>query len=115
MADKIKVAFAVLAVIAGIAGFYYLAESPAIVRVACVLGGVLVAAIVAWQTEPGKNFVAFAQESVTEAKKVVWPTRKETVQTTGIVLLFVLTTAIFLWVVDAGLLWGVKLLMGRAE
>jgi preprotein translocase subunit SecE len=42
----------------------------------------------------------------------VWPSRKETVQTTGMVLAFVLVMAIFLWIVDAVLVWGVKLLMG---
>ena len=63
-------------------------------------------------TEPGRQFFAFAQESVAETKKVVWPSRKETVQTTGMVLAFVLVMAIFLWIVDAVLVWGVKFLMG---
>jgi len=57
-------------------------------------------------------FFVFAQESVVETKKVVWPSRKETVQTTGMVLAFVLVMAIFLWIVDALLVWGVKFLMG---
>ena len=50
-----------------------------------------------------------------EARKVVWPTRKETIQTTGIVFAFVVVMALFLWLVDAGLLWAVKLLMGRSD
>ena len=45
--------------------------------------------------------------------RVVWPSRKETVQTTGIVFAFVLVMAIFLWMVDAGLLLAVKYLMGQ--
>jgi len=67
---------------------------------------------VVWTTAPGKQFFAFSQEAIVETKKVVWPTRKETVQTTGLVLAFVLVMAIFLWIVDALLVWGVKLLMG---
>ena len=112
MADKIKLIVAVLLVIAGIAGFYLLKDSALILRVACVLAGLIAGALVAWTTAPGRQFFVFAQESVVETKKVVWPSRKETVQTTGMVLAFVLVMAIFLWIVDALLVWGVKLLMG---
>ena len=112
MADKIKMGVAVLLVIAGIAGFYLLKDSALILRVASVLGGLIAAALVAWTTAPGRVFFTFAQESVAETKKVVWPSRKETVQTTGMVLAFVLVMAIFLWIVDALLVWGVKFLMG---
>ena len=68
-----------------------------------------------WLTEPGKQFYAYAQESVTETKKVVWPTRKETLQTTAIVFAFVIVMALFLWLVDASLLWVVKKLIGQGE
>jgi preprotein translocase subunit SecE len=112
MADKIKLGLAVLLVIAGVAGFYLLKDNAAILRVASVLAGLVAAALVAWTTAPGREFFVFAQESVAETKKVVWPSRKETVQTTGMVLAFVLVMAIFLWIVDALLVWGVKLLMG---
>ncbi len=112
MADKIKLGLAVLLVVAGVAGFYLLKDSAAILRVASVLAGLVAAALVAWTTAPGREFFVYAQESVAETKKVVWPSRKETVQTTGMVLAFVLVMAIFLWIVDALLVWGVKLLMG---
>ncbi len=112
MADKIKLVLAVLLVIAGIAGFYMLRDSAMILRVASVLAGLVAAALVAWTSTPGRAFFVFAQEAVAETKKVVWPSRKETVQTTGMVLAFVLVMAIFLWIVDAMLVWGVKLLMG---
>jgi len=115
MADKLKLGTAIALVCAGIAGFYLLSESPAIVRVGLVLLGVALGVVVAWTSAQGKQFHAFAQESVTETKKVVWPSRKETLQTTGIVFLFVVVMALFLWLVDAGLLWLVKLLMGRSE
>jgi len=115
MADKVKLIFAFLLVAGGIGGFYYLSESAMVLRVAAVLAGVLLAVVVAWFSEPGKRFYAFSQESVDEARKVVWPSRKETFQTTGVVFLLVITMALFLWVVDASLLWMVKLLMGRGD
>ncbi len=103
MAEKIKVSLAVLLLIAGIAGFYYLSESPMVLRIASVLAGMAAAAAVAWTTEPGKQFFVFAQESVVETKKVVWPTRKESLQTTGAVFAFVVAMALFLWITDKGL------------
>jgi len=111
--DKIKLGFALLLLIAGIAGFYYLRESAMVLRVISVLSGIVLAVVVVWFTSPGKQFYAFARESSEETRKVVWPSRKETLQTTGIVFAFVLVMAIFLWMVDAGLLLAVRYLMGQ--
>ena len=105
--------FALLLLIAGIAGFYFLRESAMVLRVISVLSGVVLAAVVVWFTSQGKQFFAFARESSDETRKVVWPSRKETLQTTGIVFAFVLVMAIFLWMVDAGLLLAVRYLMGQ--
>ena len=115
MADKIKIAIAALLVVAGLAGFYYFSESAAIIRVASVLAGLAAGFVVFWMSEPGKQFYVYAQESVVETKKVVWPTRKETMQTTGIVFVFVLVMSLFLWMVDVGLLWAVKKLLGQGD
>jgi preprotein translocase subunit SecE len=115
MADKIKLVVAFLVVALGIAGFYLLSGGPTVLRVLSVLAGVGLAAAIAYFTEPGKLFFAFSQESVAEARKVVWPTRKETMQMTGVVILFVVVMALFLWLVDSGLFWLVKLVMGRSE
>jgi preprotein translocase subunit SecE len=115
MADKIKIAVAVTLLLAGIAAFYYWSENAMIVRVAAVIGGMVAGAVVFWTSVPGKQFAAYAQESIDEAKRVVWPTRKETLQTTGVVFAFVVVMAVFLWLVDAGLLWAVRLLMGRSD
>ena len=57
----------------------------------------------------------YAQESVAETRKVAWPTRKETLKTTGAVFAFVVVMALFLWLVDAGLVWLVRLMMGRSD
>jgi len=115
MADKIKLLVAFLLVVAGIAGFYYLHDSAAVLKLASVLLGLVLASVVAWTSAPGKQFLAFGQDSVAEAKRVVWPTRKETLQTTGIVILFAIAMALFLWAVDAGLMMVVNKLMGRGD
>ena len=115
MADKIKIVIAVALLVAGVAAFYYWSESITIVRVLAVIGGAAAGAVVFLTTAPGKQFFAFSQESIEETKRVVWPTRKETLQTTGVVFAFVAVMAVFLWLVDAGLLWAVRLLMGRSD
>jgi len=115
MADKIKIALAALLVVAGLAGVYYFGDSPAIVRLGSVLAGLAAAAFVFWTTASGKHFYVYAQESVAETRKVVSPTRKETIQTTAIVFAFVVIMALFLWAVDASLLWIVKKLIGQGE
>ncbi|MEW5770676.1 MAG: preprotein translocase subunit SecE [Pseudomonadota bacterium] len=115
MLDNFKLLAAALLVAAGIVGFYVLSDMPTVVRVVSVLAGLGAAAAVAWFTEPGRQFYVFSQESVIEARKVVWPTRKETMQMTGVVAAFVVVMALFLWAVDGTLLWLVKLLMSRGE
>lgn len=115
MVDKIKLVVAFLAVVAGIAGFYYLHDSAAVLKLASVLVGLLVAAGVVWTSQPGKRFFAFGKDSVDEAKRVVWPTRKETLQTTAVVIAFAVTMALFLWAVDASLMIVVNKMMGRGE
>ena len=105
MADKLKFMLALLLLAAGVAGFYLLGEQPMILRVLSVLVGLGAGIVVAWFTEPGRRFFDFAQEAVVETKKVVWPSRKETMQTTGIVFAFVLAMAIMLWMTDKGLEW----------
>jgi preprotein translocase subunit SecE len=113
--DKLKIALSVVCVIAGIAGYYYFAESATVLRVLMVLGGLIAGAVVAWTSVPGKEFFVFAQEAWQEAGRVSWPTRKETIQTTAIVFGFVVIMALFLFAVDTTLAWIVKLLTGRVE
>jgi preprotein translocase subunit SecE len=115
MADKIKLLIAFLLVVAGVVGFYALHESALVLRVLSVMLGVLLAAGMFWTTASGKQFYGFAQDSVAEAKRVVWPTRKETMQTTAVVIAFAVVMALFLWAVDATLLTIVNKLMGRSE
>jgi preprotein translocase subunit SecE len=71
MVDNFKLLAAALLVAVGIAGFYLLSEMPTVVRVVSVLAGLAAATGVAWFTVPGRQFFAFSQESITEARKVV--------------------------------------------
>jgi preprotein translocase subunit SecE len=103
--DIAKLVVAAAFVVAGIVGYYWLADSALILRVLCVIGGVLAGGAIAWLTAPGREFTVFAAEAVTEVKKVVWPTRKETIQTTAAVFAFVIVMAVFLWLSDKTLEW----------
>jgi preprotein translocase subunit SecE len=113
MVDKAKLAAAAVIVALGVWGYYLLADSALVLRVLAVVAGLLVAGAVAWWSEPGKQFAVFAGESYEEVKKVVWPTRKETLQTTGAVFAFVVVMAVFLWISDKALEWVLyDLIMG---
>jgi preprotein translocase subunit SecE len=106
MIDKVKLAFAVVLVAAGIWAYYWLGEGTALVlRILAVVAGLVAGVAVAWFSAPGREFALFAGESVTEVKKVVWPTRKETMQTTAAVFAFVVVMAVFLWASDKTLEW----------
>jgi preprotein translocase subunit SecE len=114
MKDKIQIVVAVLILIGGLAAFYVLSDKPMIARVGALLGGFVLAGIVGWFSAPGREFAVYAKESVDEAKKVVWPTRKETMQSTGIIFVFVFIMALFLWVVDWGLTFAISKFIGGA-
>jgi preprotein translocase subunit SecE len=103
--DIVKLVIAGALLAAGIAGYYLLSEQPLILRVLAVIGGTVAGAAVAWFTAPGRTFAGFARESIVEVKKVVWPTRKETIQTTAAVFAFVVVMAVYLWVSDKALEW----------
>lgn len=113
MADKIKLVAAVLILLAGIAGFYYYGDQPDYLRVLMVLVAALVGAALGYQTEPGRRLWGFVRGARTEMRKVVWPSNKETVQVTLVVFAMVLAIALFLWVVDWGLLQAMQALTGR--
>src|SRR5205823_4743154 len=116
LAERIKIGIAALIAVGGLVAFYWLADrQPLVVRLGALLGAFALGAVVMWFTETGRTFAAFSRESWEEAKRVVWPTRKETMQTTGVVFLFVFVMAIFLWIVDAGLLWVTQKLLGTGS
>ena len=104
-ADRIKLAIAILIIAAGIVAYSMLDGQPAIARVAVFLGSVIVAGVIAWFSEPGRRTLGFARDANNELKRVVWPSRKETTQMTGIVFAFVIAMGLLLWIVDKALGW----------
>jgi preprotein translocase subunit SecE len=105
VADKLKLVLAAALVVAGIAGYYWLSAESILLRVLSVIAGFALGIVVALTSDLGKQFVIFGRESLAEVKKVVWPTRKETMMTTGAVFAFVVVMAVFLWGSDKTLEW----------
>jgi preprotein translocase subunit SecE len=111
--DRIKLGLAVLVIVAGIVGYSMLDGEPLLIRVGVFLAGLIVAAVIAWFSEPGRRSISFGRDSYNEVKRVVWPTRKESTQMTGIVFAFVVVMGLLLWIVDKGLEWVIYgLLLG---
>lgn len=111
--DVVKKVFSVAAVVAGIGGFYYFSDVALLYRVIGILvvfSGVVAAMLT---TALGRSVWTFAIESRTEVKKVVWPTRDETMKTTLMVFAMVSVVGIVLWLLDTALFWGVRLLTGQ--
>ena len=103
--DIVKLVIAAAMVVAGIAGYYMLAANSIVLRLLAVVAGIVAGIAAAWTSVPGQEFLAFAREALVEVRKVVWPTRKETMQTTAAVFAFVVVMAMYLWVSDKTLEW----------
>lgn len=110
--DRILLTVSVLPLAAAIGGFYYFADYPTWMRVIALLVAAGISALIALQTVPGKAAWAFRREAIIEVRKVVWPTRKETMQTTMVVVSVVLIMAFLLWMLDMFLAWAVRFLTG---
>ena len=112
-ADKVKLGVSALLVVGAVVSFYLLSKQGAVAQWAALLLGLVAAVVVFVISEPGKEFVAFGRDAWREAKKVVWPTRKETMQMTAYVFAFVVVMALFLWATDKLLEWAIfDLLLG---
>ena len=98
--DKVKVTLAVVVAIAGVVGFYLLSDKSTVVRAGVLVAGLIAAVGFAWTSTAGRTFFLFATESVREAKKVVWPARKDAIRITGVVFGFVVLMAVYLWGAD---------------
>ncbi len=109
--DTIKLLIALALLFAGIWGFYYFAEESLLYRVLGLLAVIGVAIGVSMMTAKGKNLLSFMGSSRTEVRKMVWPTRAETMQTTLMVFIMVVILAIFLWFIDMLLGASVKALL----
>ncbi|WP_137940207.1 preprotein translocase subunit SecE [Chitinivorax sp. B] len=114
--DRIKIAAAFACLVLGVVGYYLLDPALGGLRALSVVVGIVLAGGISLTSMPGKGFIEFSKESVAEVKKVVWPTRKETVQLTMLVFGFVVALAIFMWIVDGTLAWlFYDLFLGRGK
>jgi preprotein translocase subunit SecE len=112
---NIRLGLALLLLGAGLLGFYMLSGQPTVLRILSILAGVGAFIAVFWTTPQGQQAIGFLGEAITEAKKVVWPTRKETIQMTLIVFVLVVIMAIFLAFIDISFSYTINLLLGRGD
>ena len=104
-ADKFKLALAVLLVLAGLGGFYALGAEGVWVQWGVLVAALVAALVVFFVSIHGRQLVAFGRDAWCEVQKVVWPTRKESIQMTAYVFGFVVIMALFLWLTDKSLEW----------
>ena len=104
-ADKARLVVAGLLVIGALAAFYLLSGQGAVAQWGGLVAGLALAVITFFTSESGKRLIAFGRDSWREVQKVVWPTRKETLQTTAFVFAFAVLMALFLWLTDKTLEW----------
>ena len=110
MADKIKLVIAFALAAAAVAGFYLFSDQSLLLRVLGLLVVVGVTLAIIYQTEVGRNGWGYAVASRNEVRKVVWPSRQETTQTTIMVVVMVFVMALLMWMIDWFLAQGVQML-----
>jgi preprotein translocase subunit SecE len=111
--DPIKWILAIAALAGAVYANHYLVDGSALIRAVAVIALIAVGLGIGFSTTKGKAGWAFAKESRIEARKVIWPTRPETVQTTLIIIVAVFIVALLLWGIDAALGGLINLLMSR--
>lgn len=104
-ADKAKLAAAALLVIGGLVAYYLLSAKGPLMQWSALLALLAAAVVLFFTSESGKSLIAYGRDSWREVRKVVWPTRKESLQMTGYVFAFVVVMALFLWLTDKTLEW----------
>ena len=111
--DTLKLLVALAIVVAGMVGFYRFEDQASWVRLLGLLATIAIAGFVVVQTAIGRGIWRFALDSRTEVRKVVWPSRQETLQTLLIIVIFVLVMSLFLWAVDSVLFMIVRYATGQ--
>ena len=94
--DNLKLAVSGLIVIGVLVAFYMMPEVSSLLRAGMIIAGLVAAAAVAYTSEPGKEAWAFATGARNEIRKVIWPTRKETIQTTLVVIVMVVILGLYI-------------------
>ena len=97
----------------GLFAFYYFDELPTVVRVLLLMASLAATAAVGWRTQVGQGVWSAIAGARVELRKVVWPTKQESVQTTLMISVVVLIMTLLMWGLDSGLLFGVEKLTGR--
>jgi preprotein translocase subunit SecE len=113
--DSLKLGVAVLMVGGAIYAFYHFEDQHLVLRVLGLLAVAAIAVFIAAQSTLGRNILGFISGAQNEVRRVVWPTRQETVQTTLAVVLMVFLVGIFLWLLDMLLLYAIQLLTGQGS
>lgn len=113
--DTLKLAIALLVVLSAVSAFYIYADQSLLYRVIGLLVGAGIAVAITLQTDKGRQILGYFQDAQVEVRKVVWPTRQETLQTTFIVIMMVVLIAIILWLLDMFLGWSIGALMGHGS
>ena len=111
--DTVKLAVALAMLVGGVVAFQYYSEAPKLMRVGGMILDVLLATLLMSQTEKGRTVVGFVRDAQIEVRKVVWPTRQETVQTTIVVMIVVVVFAFVLYLLDIGLGWAMQSVIGH--
>lgn len=111
--DLLKWIAAITLAALGVGGFYFYGDQSLLYRIGGLLATVAMALALLSTTARGRALWVFAQGSKQEVRKVVWPTRQETLQTTLLVVAVVVIVAVFLWLMDILLLWLVGMLTGQ--
>lgn len=99
--DMFKWLLVTALLVGGVVAHYYFSDVFIIWRLLAWIALAVVVFFIAGQTQKGKQALAFANEAKIEIRRVVWPTRSETLQTTLIVVVAVIITALLLWALDA--------------
>ena len=113
--DTLKLWAAILLMGAGIYGYYYFADVMVVLRVLGLLAVAAIAIGVVYQTGIGRQIVGFVSGAQNEVRRMVWPSRTETLQTTMAVVFIVLLVGVFLWLLDMVLLRAVQFLTGQGS
>ncbi len=113
--DTVKLVLAITVLVGGIVGYYHFADKSLIYRVLGVLLSVFLSMGLVLTTQIGRQFLGFLVEARVEVRKVVWPNRQETVQSTLVVVALVFLVGLILWTLDAGLFWGISRLTGQGN
>jgi len=111
--DRLLLILAVAMIIGGITAYYYFPELPSLVRALIVLLSTVAGLATAMVSAQGKQLWHFIVGSRIEVRKMVWPNRQETMQTTVAVIVFVVIMGVFFWMLDMFLLWATRLLTGQ--